>query len=56
MIWKEPTNDTLTALEKEIERYRSIAFSLNDQLTVDRIKTAIAQLEAQKQALHAEQE
>jgi hypothetical protein len=56
MIPKAPTDDKFTALEKEIERYRSIAFSLNDQLTVDRIKTAIAQLEAQKKALYAEQE
>jgi hypothetical protein len=39
-------------LDKKIEHYRKIAFSLNDQLTVDRIKALVAQLEGQKKALH----
>jgi hypothetical protein len=53
---KLPMRDKLTELDKKIERYRRRAFSLNDQLTVDRIKTVIAQLEGQKDALLAKQE
>ena len=44
-----------TEIDKKIEHYRKIAFSLYDQLTIDRIKTLIADLEAQKAALHPEQ-
>jgi hypothetical protein len=47
---------TCNEFDKKIEQYRRISFSLNDQLTVDRIKTLIAELEAQKAALHPEQE
>jgi hypothetical protein len=46
--------ETCNELDKKIEHYRKIAFSLNDQLTVDRIKTLVAQLEGQKKALHPE--
>lgn len=49
------TYNKVTELDKEIKEYRRIAFSLNDQLTVDRIKTAIAKLEAQKAALPKQQ-
>jgi hypothetical protein len=49
---KLPKYNEVTQLDRKIEQYRRIAFSLNDQLTVDRIKTAIAQLQAQKAALH----
>jgi hypothetical protein len=48
--------DKCTELDDKIEHYRRIASSINDQLTVDRIKVAIAKLEAQKAALHPEQE
>ena len=37
---------------KTIERYRQIKRSIMDQLTVDRTKELIAELEAQKAALH----
>ena len=40
--------DKRTELDKKIEHCLRIAFSLNDQLTVDRIKTVIAELEARK--------
>jgi hypothetical protein len=39
-------------IDKTIERYRQIKRSIMDQLTVDRTKELIAELEAQKAALH----
>jgi hypothetical protein len=48
--------DKCVELDKKIEHYRRIASSINDQFTVDRIKELIAELEAQKAALHREQE
>jgi hypothetical protein len=53
---RKPMHDKVTQVDKKIEQYRRMAFALNDQLTVERIKTAIAQLEARKAALHAKQE
>ena len=47
--------ETCKELDKKIEHYETIALSLNDQLTVDRIKALIAKLDAQKKALHREQ-
>jgi hypothetical protein len=38
--------------DKKIERYRRVSSSINDQLTIDRLKKLIADLEAQKAALH----
>ena len=43
-------------IDKTIERYRNILRSINDQLTLDRAKELIADLEAQKAALHPEEE
>ena len=48
--------DKCTELDDKIEQYRRIASSIGDQFTVDRIKVVIAELEAQKAALHPEQE
>jgi hypothetical protein len=48
--------DRCVELDGKIEHYRRIASSINDQLTIDRIKSLIAELEAQKAALHPEQE
>jgi hypothetical protein len=39
-------------IDKTIERYRKILLSINDQVTIDRIKELIADLAAQKAALH----
>jgi hypothetical protein len=39
-------------IDKTIARYRGILLSINDQLTVDRTKQLIADLQAQKAALH----
>ena len=47
--------DKCTELDVKIERYRRIAFSINDQLTIDRIEALIAELKVQKAALHPEQ-
>jgi hypothetical protein len=43
-------------IDQTIERYRKILRSIGDQVTVDRAKELIAELEAQKVALHPEQE
>ena len=51
-----PMCETCNELDKKIEHYEKISSSLNDQLTVDRIKALIAKLEAQKKALHSEQQ
>jgi hypothetical protein len=42
-------------IDKNIERYRKIQRSIGDQVTVDRTKELIADLQAQKAALHPEQ-
>jgi hypothetical protein len=48
--------DKCAELDERIERYRRVSSSINDQLTIDRIKTLIEELQAQKAALHPEQE
>jgi hypothetical protein len=41
-------------IDKKIERYQSIRSQIADQITVDRIKELIAEMQAQKAALHPE--
>ena len=41
--------------DKKIERYRRGSSSINDQLTIDGLKKLIADLEAQKAALHPDE-
>jgi hypothetical protein len=41
-------------IDKTIERYRAIQRTILDQVTVDRAKEIVAELEAQKAALHPE--
>jgi hypothetical protein len=41
-------------IDRTIERYRTISLSIGDQLTVDRTKQLIADLQSQKAALHPE--
>ena len=43
-------------LEKKIERFRRVAASINDQLTIDRLNQLIKETEAEKAALHREQQ
>jgi hypothetical protein len=47
--------DKCVEIDKTIERYRRILLSIGDRVTVDRAKELIAELEAQKIALHPEQ-
>jgi hypothetical protein len=47
--------DKCDELYKTIERYRRILLSIGDQVTVDRTKELIAELQAKKAALHPEQ-
>jgi hypothetical protein len=42
-------------IDKTIERYRRILLSIGDQITIDRTKEMIADLAAQKVALHPQQ-
>jgi flagellar motility protein MotE (MotC chaperone) len=43
-------------VENKIEHYERISDSINDQLTIDRIKKLVEQMKAQKAALHPERE
>jgi hypothetical protein len=43
-----------SAIDKTIERFRRIKRSISDQLTVERAKQVIPDLEDQKAALHSE--
>lgn len=46
--------DKCIEFDKKIERYRQIQRTILDQITVDRAKELIAELEVQKAALHPE--
>jgi hypothetical protein len=48
--------DKCVELDGKIEQCRRISSAINDQFTIDRLKALVAELEAQKAALHAEQE
>jgi hypothetical protein len=47
--------DKCVEIDKTIERYRRILLSIDDQITVDRTKDLIGELQAKKAALHPEQ-
>jgi hypothetical protein len=47
--------DKCAKLDKKIEHYQKLLLGIADQLTVDRIKQLIADLQAQKATLHPEQ-
>jgi hypothetical protein len=47
-----PMCEKCVEIDKAIDRYRNIQRSIGDQVTVDRTKELIADLEAQKVALH----
>ena len=46
--------DKCIELDDKIEHYERISVSINDQLTIDRIKELVEQMKAQKAALHPE--
>jgi hypothetical protein len=50
-----PMCEKCSEIDKSIERYQRILLSISDQVTVDRAKELIAELQAQKAALHPEQ-
>jgi hypothetical protein len=50
-----PMCDKCVELDKKMERYRRVSSSLADQITIDRIKTLIDELQTQKVELHPEQ-
>ena len=47
--------DKCEQLDKKIEHYQKLLWGIPDQLTVERIRSLIAELQAQKAALHPEQ-
>ena len=47
--------DKCAEIDKTIERYRRILLAIGDQVTIDRARELIGDLEAQKVALHPEQ-
>ena len=42
-------------IDKTLERYRRVLLAIDDQVTVDRTREMVSDLEAQKVALHPEQ-
>ena len=46
--------DKCVELDGKIEHYKRVSASINDQLTIDRIKELVEQMEAQKAARHPE--
>jgi len=47
--------DTCVELDKKIELYRRMSSQIADQITIDRIKALIEEMQAQKAGLHPEQ-
>jgi len=47
--------DQCAPLDKKIEHYQKLLLGIADQLTVDRIKSLVADLQARQAALHPEQ-
>jgi hypothetical protein len=50
-----PMCDKCAELDKKIEHYSRIRLSIGDQITVERIKELIGDLQSQKATLHPEQ-
>ena len=50
-----PMCDKCVELDKKIERCRRLSSSLGDQVTIDRIKALIEELQTKKVELHPEQ-
>ena len=48
--------DKCVALDKKIDHYEQMLISIGDRVTVERLKALIADLQAQKVALHPEPE
>ena len=46
--------DACDEFDEKIEHYKKVRSAMTDQLTIERIKALIAELEAQKAALHPE--
>ena len=46
--------DKCVELDGKIEHYERVSTSINDQLTIDRVKELVEQMKAQKAALHPE--
>ena len=47
--------DKCAKLDKKIEHYETILVSIGDRVTVERLMGLVAELQAQKAALHPEQ-
>lgn len=47
--------DVCDQLDEKIEHYKKVMAAMTDQLTIDGITALVAELQAQKAALHPEQ-
>jgi hypothetical protein len=47
--------DKCAQLNKRIEHYETMIVSIGDRVTVERLMAMVAELQAQKEALHPEQ-
>ena len=50
-----PMCDKCDELDKKIEHYSRMLLSIGDQITVERIKALIGELQTQKATIHPEQ-
>jgi hypothetical protein len=50
-----PMCDKCAKLDKKIEHYETMLVSIGDRVTVERLMALVAELQAQKAALHPEQ-
>ena len=50
-----PMCDKCEQLDKKIEHYETMIVSIGDRVTVERLMAMVANLQAQKAALHPEQ-
>jgi hypothetical protein len=48
--------DRCDELDRKIEHYKRISASISDQLTIDRIRGLVEQMQALKAALHPDQQ
>ena len=56
VVWDCSMCDKCVALDRKIDHYEQMLISIGDRVTVERLMALIADLQAQKVALHPETE
>jgi hypothetical protein len=56
VVWECSMCDKCVALDRKIDHYEQMLISIGDRVTVERLMALIADLQAQKVALHPETE